>query len=439
METRTLRTGNRIPQLPRMMAIMTIKRCCRIWIVAAFVCLCAITVTAQSNVIVRVMDANISSGNNQSYLTPGLDIFKGLKPDIVAIQEFNYSSTTTNGVNTPAAFREMIDNTFGTTFVYFRETITAGGPIPNGIISRYPIVASGSWIDTQVANRGFAWAQIHLPGTNDLYVVSVHLLTSSASARATEASNLKAYIQANLPANAWIIVAGDTNFGSRDTTSEPGYGTFLTFLSDSPIPTDAVSGGNPDTSGNRNHPHDYLLPSFPMTNTLTSVVLPSNTFPKGLVFDSRVYTPLSDVPPVQFDDSNPTNGMQHMAVIKDFSVPVSLASGALLTVSPPGGLSSLGHVGGPFNPTNQVYTLANSGDSNLTWTASKSANWVTLSSTAGTLAPGSNDTVTVFINANSLSAGSYSDTVVLGNLTSDRVMALIKLLIFGQNALKSRH
>src|SRR6266404_8818564 len=155
---------------------MGIGRYCSISIAATGFCLCAITAAAQSNVVVRVMTANLTTGNNQSYLTPGLDILTGLKPDVVAIQEFNYSSTTTNGVNTPAAFREMIDNTFGTNFFYFRESYTASGDIPNGIISRYPILASGSWVDTQVANRGFAWAQIDIPGTNDLYVVSVHLL-----------------------------------------------------------------------------------------------------------------------------------------------------------------------------------------------------------------------------------------------------------------------
>jgi PKD repeat protein/endonuclease/exonuclease/phosphatase family metal-dependent hydrolase len=400
-------------------AIMRIERYYSVWIAAAVFCIWAITATAQSSVVVRVMDANITSGNNQRYETAGLDIFKGLKPDIVAIQEFNYASTTTNGINTPAAFREMIDNTFGTAFVYFREPYTGGGDIPNGIISRYPIAASGSWVDTQVSNRGFAWAQIHLPGTNDLYVVSVHLLTSSSGARSTEVTNLKALIQANFPANAWIVVGGDMNFGSRSTIFEPGYGTFLTFLSDSPIPTDAVSGGNSNTSETRSKPHDYLLPSFSMTNTLISVVLPSNTFPNGLVFDSAVYTPLSDVSPVQSGDSH-VSGMQHMPVIKDLLVPVQLASGALLAVSPAGGLSSLGHVGGPFSPTNQTYDLSNSGNSNLTWSASKSANWVTLSSTAGTNAPGSNATVTVSINANAngLSSGSYSDTVVFTNTTN---------------------
>jgi hypothetical protein len=47
----------------------------------------------QTNITVRVMSANLSSGNNQRYETPGLNIFKGLNPDIVAIQEFNYAST----------------------------------------------------------------------------------------------------------------------------------------------------------------------------------------------------------------------------------------------------------------------------------------------------------------------------------------------------------
>src|ERR1017187_8060675 len=100
---------------------MKIRRYCSIWIAATGFGLCAITALAQSNVVVRVVGANISSGNNQSYLTPGLDIFKGLKPNISPIQEFNSASTTTNGFDPPAGIREMIDNPFGTSFFYFRE------------------------------------------------------------------------------------------------------------------------------------------------------------------------------------------------------------------------------------------------------------------------------------------------------------------------------
>ncbi len=88
-------------------------------------------------------------------------------------------------------------------------------------------------------------------------------------------------------------------------------------MSDNPIPSDAESGGDADTNEPRNKPYDYVLPSFSMTNFLTSSVFASHSFSNGLVFDSRVYKPLSDVTPVLITDS--TNA-QHMAVIKDFVI-----------------------------------------------------------------------------------------------------------------------
>ena len=47
------------------------------------------------------------------------------------------------------------------------------------------------------------------------------------------------------------------------------------------------------------------------------VRLAGHEFPSGLVFDSRVFTPLDKVPPVQLGDSGVQN-MQHMAVVRDF-------------------------------------------------------------------------------------------------------------------------
>ena len=201
-------------------------------------------VVTQTNTTVRIMAANLN-GNNQNYLPFAIRIFQGLKPDVVAIQEFNYTSTNGLGQNTPAAFREMLDSAFGTNFVYYRES---GYNIPNGIISRFPILASGSWNGPMVHDRGFAWAKLDLPGTNDLYVVSVHLYSGgTASDRNTEATSIKDDIatDTNFTANAWVIVAGDFNTGSR---SEAAVTTFKTFLSDSPIPTDAESGGDADTN-----------------------------------------------------------------------------------------------------------------------------------------------------------------------------------------------
>ena len=80
-------------------------------------------VFAQSNVNIRVMAANLN-GNSQKYEPFALRIFSALKPDVVAIQEFNYTSTNGLNVNNAAAFREMVDLGFGTNFVYFRENIS---------------------------------------------------------------------------------------------------------------------------------------------------------------------------------------------------------------------------------------------------------------------------------------------------------------------------
>ena len=102
-----------------------------------------------SNQTIRVMSANITSGNNQSYQSPGINIFQGLKPDIVAIQEFNYAG------NSQADFDAFVNLAFGPEFSWFRES-GSGYNLPNGIISRYPITASGTWGDPVIGNRGFA-------------------------------------------------------------------------------------------------------------------------------------------------------------------------------------------------------------------------------------------------------------------------------------------
>lgn len=289
-----------------------------------FVCCLAVAprVQAQSNLNLRVMAANITSGNLQSYEGPGIRIFQGLKPDVVMVQEFQYNNSSASN-----DLRTLVDTAFGSSFNFFVEPT---GNIPNGIISRYPIIAAGSWDDTQVSDRGFAWAQIDLPGTNDLYVISVHLLTANSGVRNTEATNLKALIQANILAsnpNAWLIIGGDCNTDSR---SEACISTFKTFLSDTPVPLDGVSGADADkTNAGRSKPYDYVLPSFSLTNFLTAVVVGTHTFPSGLVFDSRVYPTLSDVTPVLSGDSGAVN-MQHMAVIKDFVIPIGAT-----TTNPP--------------------------------------------------------------------------------------------------------
>jgi len=121
----------------------------------------------QTNFPVRIMAANITSGNSQSYEAPGIRIFQGLKPDIVAIQEFQVA-----GGSSSNDLRTLVDTAFGSEFSFYCEPNTG---IPNGIVSRWPILAAGVWDDPFLTDRDFAWARINIPGTNDLYVVSVHL------------------------------------------------------------------------------------------------------------------------------------------------------------------------------------------------------------------------------------------------------------------------
>ena len=358
--------------------------------------------SAQSNVNVRIMAANLN-GNTQSYQPFAIRILQGTRADVVGIQEFNYTSTNGLGINTPAAFREMIDTAFGTNFVYYREPFSGNGDIPNGIISRYPIVASGSWADTAQTqpNRGYAWAQIQLPGTNSLYMVSVHLLTDSTR-QPTEATNLKNLIQANFPSNAWIVVAGDFNTSSRTTAAMQ---TFDSYLNDFPIPVD--NAGNSFTSGGRSAPHDYVLPSSALTNFETATVFPSHSFPSGLVFDSAVYTPLSDVPPVQSGDSGQA---QHMAVMKDFLIPAGPATNPpAITAQPQGQTNAVGAA------ISLAVTATGSGTLNYQW------------SFGGTNIPGATANLLGFSNAQLTNSGNYVVLITnaFGSVTSSVAVLLL--------------
>ncbi len=301
--------------------------CCGNCLVSPLAAEVRVPMVTSSNVTFRVMAANITTGNNQRYEGPGLRIFQALKPDIVAVQEFNYASTNGAGISTPAAIREMINAGFGGDFVYYRESGT-GYTIPNGIISRWPVRDSGTWDDIQVPDRGFAWAQVDIPGPKDLFVVSVHLHSSGgSSSRAIEAASVRSLIQSNFPPDAFIVVAGDLN---TDTRTETAVATFKTFLSDDAVPADQA--GDPDTNQSRAKPYDYLLPSFNFASNQTATFIGTHRFPNGLVFDSDVLPLLFPTNVVFINDSTAVN-MQHMAVIKDFRVTVPVTN--LVTVTPP--------------------------------------------------------------------------------------------------------
>ena len=74
-------------------------------------------------------------------------------------------------------------------------------------------------------------------------------------------------------------------------------------------------------------------------------------------------------------------------------------------------------MGNLFDPASITYTLANSGDTTLDWTATKTADWLDLSTASGTLDPGASTTLTISVNANAdgLEVGTYGDTVELAS------------------------
>ena len=276
----------------------------------ALVVTLALHVNAADPVRIRLVASNLSSGNQQSY-DPGhgARILQGLKPDIILIQEFNI------GDNSEPSVKGFVTTNFGPTFTFFREK-AGPGRIPNGVISRYPILASGFWDDQAVSNREFVYARIDIPGNRDLWVVSVHLLTNDRK-RPDEAKALAGLIQRNVPEAAYLVIGGDLN---TDDMRDQTFARLRTVV-EIPAALPADGSGKSGTNRGRGKPYDHVLADRDLQPLRTPVVIGTSRFENGLVFDSRVFNPLSAVAPVKRDDSNAQN-MQHMAVVRDFLVPV---------------------------------------------------------------------------------------------------------------------
>ena len=258
---------------------------------------------------VRIMAANTSSGNKQAYEDPGIRIFQGLKPDIVLIQEFSYEQGT---------IEQLVEEAFGPDAFFYREDTQedTSNSLPNGIVSLYPILDKGEIEDSNISNRDFPWAKIDIPGDTDLWVVSVHFKASSDSKdrRNAQANSLIDKLQSLVPPEDYLIIGGDFNTSNR---SEQALETLNTLVNTSGPNYPVDSSGDPDTNSSRKKPYDAIYADVDLEEQEVPVVISSNIFPDGLVFDSRVYSPLSEVSPIQEGDSD-VQGMQHMAVVRDF-------------------------------------------------------------------------------------------------------------------------
>jgi hypothetical protein len=99
---------------------------------------------------------------------------------------------------------------------------------------------------------------------------------------------------------------------------------------------------------------------------------------------------------------------------------LSYSLSARLGVSPTNGFAWSGYAGGPIVLTNRLYALTNSGEHALVWQATKTADWISLSASSGTLSASGSTSVTVSLNANvyGLAPGDHPDTISFINLTN---------------------
>ena len=105
-----------------------------------------------------------------------------------------------------------------------------------------------------------------------------------------------------------------------------------------------------------------------------------------------------------------------------------------LRVTPNGGLSASGPVGGPFNPGTKTYMLTNFGSNTIAWTVGATSNLLVIVPTNGMLAAGGSTNLLVSLAPVNLSlpAGAYTNTVVFTNLSSGRTLTREFILAVGQ-------
>lgn len=91
-----------------------------------------------------------------------------------------------------------------------------------------------------------------------------------------------------------------------------------------------------------------------------------------------------------------------------------------LTLTPDSGFQTFGPEGGPFTPDSMHYTLRNVGDTSVQWSAGEDAEWARLASTGGTLPPGGQVFVSVYLDdpIYDLTPGVYRGTLTVNNLSN---------------------
>ncbi len=272
---------------------------------------------------IRFTSANLTSGNNQAYEEEGIRILKALKSDIIMIQEFNFGSNTKNDI------KNFVKNTFGTEYQYFRGTPTGNGDIPNGIISKYPIIKTGEITDPRVTDRKIDYVEIKVNDKINLMVFSVHLKGQEDDSQITAAQLITQKISEHKKTHTgyYYIVGGD--FNGEASVGNEGFGKFNNkeiMQINFPYPKSEY-GNDGNTNRTRTAKLDFILADtnlyqYQISTDYCISNLNCKKYENGLVFDSRNYsrndldTYFTEVQPNDCDAKN----MQHLAVVKDFLI-----------------------------------------------------------------------------------------------------------------------
>jgi hypothetical protein len=117
--------------------------------------------------------------------------------------------------------------------------------------------------------------------------------------------------------------------------------------------------------------------------------------------------------------TNLTNGTGDTTRSVNLTVSSTSTAGPI-SGTPATGFTSSGPVGGPFNPPTATYTVTNLGTLPVDFAAYGTQPWTTVTPGFTTIAGGASITVTVSINsnANTLPAGTYTDTITFENVTN---------------------
>jgi subtilase family serine protease len=101
------------------------------------------------------------------------------------------------------------------------------------------------------------------------------------------------------------------------------------------------------------------------------------------------------------------------------NLPATLQVYQPMSVSPAKGFTAIGPVGGTFTPSSQSFVLANLSGSAFNWSLIKTSAWLTVSATNGSLAAGSQTTLTVSLSSSTktLRAAVYNSSITFTNLS----------------------